>query len=167
MYCTTPGFPVLHHLLELAQIHVHWLCDAIQLSHPPRPLLLLPSIFPSFKVFSNESVMHIRWPKYWSFSFSISHSNECSDLIFFRTDWLIYLLSFLIVREIYNIPNTKREPLSARHCTFCCKVCLDWKSFSLVSCDSAHIAQNVGLAFVYIIWENLFHFSVSVPSCLR
>ena len=53
-----------------------------------RPLLLLPSIFPSIRVFSNESVLHIRWPKYWSFSFSISPSNEYSGLISFRMDWL-------------------------------------------------------------------------------
>ena len=52
------------------------------------PLLLLPSVFPSIKVFSNESVVHIKWPKYWSFSFSISSSNECSGLIFFRMDWV-------------------------------------------------------------------------------
>ena len=52
------------------------------------PLLLLPSIFPSTRVFSNESLLHIRWPKYWSFSFSISPSNECSGLISFRMDWL-------------------------------------------------------------------------------
>ena len=53
-----------------------------------RPLLLLPSIFPSIRVFSNESFLHIRWPKYWSFSFSISPSNDCSGLISFRMDWL-------------------------------------------------------------------------------
>ena len=53
-----------------------------------RPLLLLPSIFPSIRVFSNESVLHIRWPKYWSFSFSINFSNEYSGLISFRMDWL-------------------------------------------------------------------------------
>ena len=53
-----------------------------------RPLLLLPSVFPSIRVFSNESVLHIRWPKYWSFSFSISPSNEYSELISLRTDWL-------------------------------------------------------------------------------
>ena len=53
-----------------------------------RPLLLLPSVFPSIRVFSNESVLHIRWPKYWSFSFSISHSNEYPGLISFRMDWL-------------------------------------------------------------------------------
>ena len=52
-----------------------------------RPLLLLPSIFPSIRVFSSESVLHIRWPKYWSFNFSISPSNECSGLISFRIDW--------------------------------------------------------------------------------
>ena len=52
-----------------------------------RPFLLLPSIFPSIRVFSNESVLHIRWPKYWSFSFSIGPSNEYSRLIFFRFDW--------------------------------------------------------------------------------
>ena len=56
-----------------------------------RPLLLLPSIFPSIRIFSNESVLHIRWPKYWSFSFSISPSNEYSGLIFFRLDWLDFL----------------------------------------------------------------------------
>ena len=56
------------------------------------PLLLLPSIFPSIRVFSNEAVLHIRWPKYWSFSFSISSSNECSGFISFRIDWL-YLLA--------------------------------------------------------------------------
>ena len=55
------------------------------------PLLLLPSILPSIRVFSNESVLHIRWPKYWSFSFSISPSNECSGLISFRMDWLDFL----------------------------------------------------------------------------
>ena len=57
-----------------------------------RPLLLLPSIFPSIRVFPNESVLRIRWPKYWSFSFSISHSNEYSGLISFRMDWLDFLV---------------------------------------------------------------------------
>ena len=57
-----------------------------------RPLLLLPSLFPSIRVFSKESVIHIRWPKYWSFSFSISPSNEYSGLISFRTDWLDLLV---------------------------------------------------------------------------
>ena len=83
-----PGFPVHYQLLELAQTHVHGVSDAIQPSHPLHPLLLLPSIFPSTRVFSNESVLHIRWPKYWSFSFNISPSNDYSGLISFRMDWL-------------------------------------------------------------------------------
>ena len=75
--------------LELAQTHVYWVGDAIQPSHPLCcPLLLLPSIFPSFKVFSNESALHIRWPKYWTFIFSISLSTEYAGLISFRMEWL-------------------------------------------------------------------------------
>ena len=87
MDCSTPGLPVYHQLLELAQIHFHLVGDAIQPSHLCRPLLLLPSIFPSIRVFSNESVLHIRWPKYWSVSFNISPSNEYSGMISFRMDW--------------------------------------------------------------------------------
>ena len=69
MDCSTLGFPVLHHLVELAQIHVHWVGDAIQPFIFCHPLLLLPSIFPSIRVFSIELALCIRWPKYWSFSF--------------------------------------------------------------------------------------------------
>ena len=83
---STPGLPVHHQLPEFTQTHVHRVSDAIQPSH--HPLLLLPSIFPSIRVFSNESVLHMRWPKYWSFSLSISHSNEHPGLISFRMDWL-------------------------------------------------------------------------------
>ena len=87
MDCSTPGFPVHHQLPELAQSHVHWVGDAIQ----PNPLLC-PSP-PAFNLSQNqglsyESVLHIRWLKYWSFSFSISPSNEHSELISFRMDWL-------------------------------------------------------------------------------
>ena len=75
---------------KLAQTHGHQVGDAIQPSHPLRFPLLLPSIFPSIRVFPSESVLRIRWPKYWSFSFSfsISPSNEYSRLISFRMDWL-------------------------------------------------------------------------------
>ena len=83
MDCSTPGFPVLHYHLELLQTHVHWVGDAIQPSHPLSSLLLLPSIFSSIRVFSNELVFHIRLLKYWSFSFS----NEYLGLISFRNDW--------------------------------------------------------------------------------
>ena len=83
---TMPGFPVHHQIPEIAKTHVHRVGDFIQPSHPQ----LYPSalIFPSIRVFSKESVLRIRWPKYWSFSFSISPSNEHSGLISFRMDWL-------------------------------------------------------------------------------
>ena len=75
------GLPVLHYLPEFAQTHVHWVSDANQPSQPLSSPFLLPSIFPSIRVFSNESVLHIRWPAYWNCSFSISPSNEYSELI--------------------------------------------------------------------------------------
>ena len=86
MDCSKPGFPVLHHLPELAQTPVHWVGDAINHLILCCPLLLLPSTSPSVRVFSKESALPIRWPKYWSFSFSISPSNGYSGLISFRTD---------------------------------------------------------------------------------
>ena len=87
MNCSAPGLPVHHQLPEFTQIHVHWVGDAIQPSHPLSSLLLLPSIFRSIQVFSNESPLQIRWLKYWRLSFSISPSNEHPGLIF-RMDWL-------------------------------------------------------------------------------
>ena len=84
---STPGLPIHHQLSEFTKTHVNQIGDDIQLSHlpsSPSP----PAIFPSIRVFSNESTLHIRWPKYWSFSFSISPSNEYSGLISFRIDWL-------------------------------------------------------------------------------
>ena len=86
MDCSTPGFPVLHHFPDFAQTHVHWLGDASQPSHP-RSLSSPPPVFPSIRGFSSESALRIRWQKYWSFSFSISPSNEYSGLIPFRIDW--------------------------------------------------------------------------------
>ena len=79
--CSMPVFLVLCYLLEFAQIHAHWVGDAVY-----HPLLLLPSIFPGIRVFTNESALCIRWPKYWSFNFSISPFNEYSGLISFRID---------------------------------------------------------------------------------
>ena len=88
MGCSTPGFPVHHQLPELAQTHVHEsVMPSIHLILC-RPLLLLALVFLSIRVFSTESVLCIRWPKYWSFSFSISPSNEYSGLISFRIDWV-------------------------------------------------------------------------------
>ena len=87
MDCSMPGLPVHHQLLEFAQTHVHWVGDAINHLILCCPLLLLPSVFPLIRVFSNESVLHIRWPKYWNFNFKISPLNEYSGLISFRMDW--------------------------------------------------------------------------------
>ena len=84
MGCHTPGLLVHHRLLESTQTHVHQVGDLILCC----PLLLLPSIFPGIRVFSDESALRIRWPKYWSFSFNISPSNEHPGLISFRMDWL-------------------------------------------------------------------------------
>ena len=88
MNCSMPGLPVHHHLLEFTQTRVHRVRDAIQPSHPGRPFLLLPPIPPSIRVFSNESTLLMRWPKYWSFSFSIIPSKEIPGLISFRMEWL-------------------------------------------------------------------------------
>ena len=88
MDCSTPGFPVHYQLLELAQTHVHPVGDATQPSHPLSSPSPPPSILPSIRVFSNESALHIRLPKYWSFSFSISSSIECSGLTSFKMDWV-------------------------------------------------------------------------------
>ena len=88
MNCSMPGLPVHHQLPEFIQTH------SIESVMPSNhlilchPLLLLAPIFPSIRVFSNESALHIRWPKYWSFSFNISPSNEHPGLISFRMDWL-------------------------------------------------------------------------------
>ena len=88
MNCSTPGLPVHHQLPEFTQTHIHRVSDAIQPSHPLSPLLLLPPVPPSIKVFSSESALRMRWPKYWSFSFSIIPSKEIPRLISFRMDWL-------------------------------------------------------------------------------
>ena len=99
MDCTTPGFPVYRQLPELTQTHVHRVGDAIQPSHPlssPSPPTFNHFQHQGLLVFSNESVLHIRWPKYWSFSFSTSPSNEYSGLISFRMDWL----DLLAVQEL-------------------------------------------------------------------
>ena len=105
MDCNIPDFPVYHQLSEFTQLMSvgsvmpssrHILC---------RPLFLLPSIFPSIGVFSNESVLCIRWPKYWSFSFSISPSNEYSGLISFRMDWLGHLFSIQFSSVAQSCPT--------------------------------------------------------------
>ena len=114
MDCSSPGFPVHHQLLELAQTHVHRAGDAIQPSHP----LSCPS-HPTFNLshyqgLSNESVLHIIWPKYWSFSFSISPSNEYPGLISFRMDWLDTLAVQGILRSLLQHHVQKHQVFGAQ-----------------------------------------------------
>ena len=109
--CCTPGFLVLHCLWEFVQIHVHWVGDVFYHLIFCRPLLLLPSIFPNIRVFSNESALCIRWPKYWNFNFSISPSNEYSVLISFRIDWLDLLAVHGTFKNLLQHHNLKASVL--------------------------------------------------------
>ena len=116
MDCSTPAFPIHQQLLGLSQTHVHWVSDAVQPSHP------LSSPFPpAFNLsqhqgLSNESVLLIRWPKHWSFSFSISPSNEYSGLISFRIDWL----DLLTVQETLKslLQHHRSKELALQHSAF-------------------------------------------------
>ena len=109
MDCSTPGFPVLHYLLQFAQTHV---IEPVMLSNYLIlccPLLLSSSIFPSIRVSSNESALHIRWREYWSFSFSTSLSNEYSGLISFRTDWVDLLAVQLTLKSLLQQSSQKYQ----------------------------------------------------------
>ena len=110
MECSTPGFPLLHQLPELAQINVHQVGNAIQPSHP----LLSPSPH-AFKVSQHQglfqSVVRIRWPKYWSFSFSISPSNEYSGLISLRIDWFDFLAVQRTLKSLLQQHSSKTSTL--------------------------------------------------------
>ena len=133
MDCSMPGFPVLHYLLEFAQTHVYWVDYAIQLSHP----LLSPSL-PAFNLSQHQglfqSVLRIRWSKYWSFSFSISPSNEYLGLISFRINWLVNSLLTKGVSRVFcttiwkhQIFGTQSSLRSRFH------VCNDyWKDHSIL-----------------------------------
>ena len=114
MDCITPGSPVLHYLPEFAHTHVHWVSDACNHLIHCFPLLLLPSIFPNIRVFSKESALHIRWPKYWSFRFSISLSNEYSGLISFRIDWFDL---FAVQRTLESLLQHHSSKASVLQCS--------------------------------------------------
>ena len=107
---STPGFPVHHQLPEFTQTHIHWVSDAILCY----PLLLLPPIPPSIRVFSNESTLRMRWPKYWSFSFTISPSKEIPGLISFRMDWLDLLAVKGLSRVFSNTTVQKHQFFGAQ-----------------------------------------------------
>ena len=108
---STPGLPVHHQLLEFTQIHVHQ--SVMPSSHLIlcHPLLLMPPIPPSIRVFSNESTLHMRWSKYWSFSFSIIPSKEISGLISFRMDWLDLLAVQGTLKSLFQHHNSKASVL--------------------------------------------------------
>ena len=113
--CSMAGFPVHHQLPDPTQTHVHWVGDAIQCLILCHPLLLLPSIFPSIRVFSNELALCIRWPKYWSFSFSIIPSNEHPGLISFRMNWLDLLA---VQGTPKSLPQHHSSKASIQHSAF-------------------------------------------------
>ena len=108
---STPGLPVHHHLSEFTQTHIYRVCDAIQPSHPPSSPSPPAPIPPSIRVFSSESALCMRWPKYWSFSFSISPSNEYSRLISFRMDWLDRLAVQGTLKSLLQHHNSKASIL--------------------------------------------------------
>ena len=108
---STPGLPVHHQLPEFIQIHIHRVSDAIQPSHPlssPSPPAPNP---PSIRVFSNESTLGMRWPKYWSFSFSIIPSKEIPGLISFRVDWLDLLAVQGTLKSLLQYHSSKASIL--------------------------------------------------------
>ena len=109
--CSMPGLLIHHQLPDFTQTHVHWVGDAIQPSHPVSSLFLLPSIFPSIRIFSNESALCISWPKYWSFSFNISPPIEHPGLIPFRMDWLDLLAVQGTLRSLLQHHSSKASIL--------------------------------------------------------
>ena len=158
MDCSIPGFPVHHQLPEFTQTHVHPFSDAINPLILCHPLLLLPSIFPSTRVFSNESVLRIRWPKYWIFSFNISPSNEYSGLISFRMDWL----------DLLAVQGTLKSLL--QHHTS--KASILWCSaFFIVQLSHPYMTTGKTVALtrwtfagkVMSLLFNLVHYNVPIP----
>ena len=111
---STSGLPVHHQLPESTQTHVYRMVIPSNCLILCCPLLLLPSIFPSIRVFWNESALHIRWPKYWSFSFNISPSSEYSGLISSRMDWLDLLAFQGILKSLLQHHSSKTSIL---HCS--------------------------------------------------
>ena len=139
MDCSTPGSSVLQYVPEFAQAPVHWVDDAIHSLILCCPLLLLLSIFPSIRVFCNESTLHIRWPKYWSFSVSISPSSEQSAL-------LIYMLTLFLSLIFLSLPFFIQEA----YCSS--SPCSDsWSS------GKPETYFNVPSSLIYWLWASRLH----------
>ena len=132
MDCSTSGSPVHHQLLELAQTHVHWVSEPSTYLILCRPLLL-PSILSSIRVFSNGSVLPIRWPKDWCFSFNISPSNEYSGLISFRIDWLNLLAVQGTVKSHLQHHSSKAS-------------ILQYSAFFIVQCSHPYMTTGKNIA---------------------
>ena len=111
-----PGLPVHHQLPEFTQTHVHRVGDAISHLIFCHPLFLLPPVPPSIRIFSSESTLHMRWPKYWSFSFSITPSKEIPGLISFRMDWSDLLAGQGTLKSLLQHHSSKASIL--RHSAF-------------------------------------------------
>ena len=129
--CSTPGFPILHCLPEFAQTHVHWVTNGyLILCHP----LILPSVFPSIRVSSNESALCIQWPKYWNFSFTTSPSKENLGFISFRIDWFDLLAVQVTLKSFFPTPQFKSihsSVLSFLHSPTFTSIHDHWKNHSL------------------------------------
>ena len=138
---STPGLPVHHQLPEFAQTHVHWVGDAIQPSHPLSSPSPPPSIFPSIRVFSNESALRIRCPKYWSFSFNTSSSNEYSGLISFRMDWLDLL-------AVQGTPKSLIQHHSSKASIFQCS------AFFTVQLSHPYLTTGKTVALTDLCWQS-------------
>ena len=137
MDCSTPGFPVLHYLPEFAQTHAYWVGDAIQSSHP----LSSPSP-PAFNLspasgFFPMSLLCIRWPKYWSFSFTISPCNEYSGLISFSIDWF----------NLLDVQGTLKSLLQHQSL----KVSILWSSAFFIV-QLSHTYMNTGKTIALTVW---------------
>ena len=131
MDCSTPGLPVHHQLPEFTQTHVHQVGDAIHPCHPLSSPSPLPSVFPSIKIFPSESALHIRWPKYWSFSFSISPSSEYSGLISFRVDWFDLAVQGTLKSLLQTtVQNLNSVALSFLYGSTLTSICDYWKNYS-------------------------------------
>ena len=111
MNCSMPGLPVHHQLLEFTETHVHRVSDATSHLILCCPLLLQPPVPPSSRVFSDESTLRMRWPKYWSFSFIIISSKEIPGLISFRMDWLDLLAVQGILKSLLQHHSSKASIL--------------------------------------------------------
>ena len=164
MDCSMPSFPVHHQLPELAQTHFHKVSEAIQPSHPLLSPSPPPSIFPSIRVFSNESVLHIRWSKYWSFS--VSPSIEYSGLIFFRIDWFDLLAVQEIPRSLLQHCSSKALILQCS--AFFMAFLYTLSDINLVHSDLPGSCQNLSLNTPMFQWPsyiNLFQM-LSSPNML-